>query len=120
MKTLIILFSFVLGVATVNAQTKAVSTTITKQKVEASCGKCKFGMEGDDCELAVRINGKAYLVDGTSIDQHGDAHAKDGFCNAVRKAEVSGEIVGDKFKATHFKLLADKKNKKSSKTKSSR
>jgi hypothetical protein len=38
-----------------------------------------FGMEGHGCELAVRIDGKSYFVDGSSIDSHGDAHAKDGF-----------------------------------------
>lgn len=73
--------------------------------VEASCGECQFGLKGKDCDLAVRIDGKAYFVDGTSIDDHGDAHAADGFCEAIRKAEVQGEIVNDRFKATHFKLL---------------
>jgi hypothetical protein len=29
-----------------------------------------------DCELAVRIDGKPYFVDGT-FDSHGDAHAND-------------------------------------------
>jgi hypothetical protein len=36
-------------------------------------------MEGHGCELAVRIDGKSYFVDGSSIDSHGDAHASDGF-----------------------------------------
>ncbi|RYY94530.1 MAG: hypothetical protein EOO11_17690 [Chitinophagaceae bacterium] len=75
------------------------------QVVEASCGKCQFGMKGDDCELAVRIDGKAYLVDGSSIDRHGNAHAADGFCNAIRKAEVTGSVVNGRFKATSFTLL---------------
>jgi len=75
------------------------------QIVEASCGQCNFGMKGNGCTLAVRIDGKAYFVDGTSIDKHGDAHADDGFCSAIRKAEITGEIVGDRFKATSFKLL---------------
>jgi hypothetical protein len=73
--------------------------------VDASCGMCKFGMSGDDCKLAVRIDGKAYYVDGTGIDQHGDAHAKDGFCNAIRKAQVQGSIVDNRFKASYFKLV---------------
>jgi Family of unknown function (DUF6370) len=75
------------------------------QIVEAACGECQFGLPGKSCDLAVRINGKAYFVDGTGIDSHGDAHAKDGFCNAVRKAEVQGEIVKNRFKATYFKLI---------------
>jgi hypothetical protein len=28
-------------------------------------------MEGHGCELAVRIDGKPYFVDGTSLDSHG-------------------------------------------------
>lgn len=77
--------------------------------VEAACGECQFKMKGDNCDLAVRIDGKPYFVDGTSIDSHGDAHAKDGFCNAVRKAEVQGEIADNRFKATYFKLLKEEK-----------
>jgi hypothetical protein len=50
------------------------------QIVEASCGQCQFGMEGHGCELAVRIDGKSYFVDGSSIDSHGDAHAKMVLC----------------------------------------
>ena len=73
--------------------------------VDAACGQCQLGMTGNSCDLAVRINGKSYFVDGTSIDEHGDAHAKDGFCNTVRKAEVQGEIADGRFKATYFKLI---------------
>ena len=75
------------------------------QIVEASCGECQFKLPGKSCDLAVRIDGKAYFVDGTSIDDHGDAHAKDGFCEAIRKAEVQGEIVDNRFKATWFRLI---------------
>ena len=75
------------------------------QIVETACGECQFKLPGKDCDLAVRIDGKSYFVDGTDIDSHGDAHAKDGFCNAVRKAEVQGEIVNDRFKVTYFKVL---------------
>lgn len=81
------------------------------QIVEASCGQCKFGLKGKSCDLAVRINGKAYFVDGTKIDDHGDAHASDGFCEAIRKAEVQGEIVNNRFKATYFKLIKAKKQR---------
>jgi hypothetical protein len=76
---------------------------------EASCGECQFGMKGKSCDLAVRINGKTYFVDGTTIHDHGDAHAEKGFCNAISKAAVTGEIVGDRFKATSFKLIEEKK-----------
>jgi hypothetical protein len=73
--------------------------------VEASCGQCQFGMEGKSCDLAVRIDGKSYFVEGTNIDSHGDAHADDGFCTSIRKAEVIGEIKDNKFVVTRFKLL---------------
>lgn len=62
--------------------------------------------------MAVRIDGKAYPVDGTDIHKHGDAHAKDGFCSVVRQAVVSGEIVDNRFKATEFKLLPMEEKKK--------
>jgi hypothetical protein len=68
-------------------------------------------MEGHGCELAVRIAGKSYFVDGTSIDSHGDAHANDGFCTAIRKAEVVGKVVDNRFSATSFKLLSIKDQK---------
>jgi hypothetical protein len=73
--------------------------------VEASCGQCQFGLKGEGCRLAVRIDGKAYFVKGTDIDAHGDAHAKDGFCEAIRSAEVQGEVINDEFVLTYFKLL---------------
>lgn len=73
--------------------------------VEASCGQCKFHMAGKGCHLAVRINGKSYFVDGADIDSFGDAHGADGFCMAIRKAEVQGQVVNNRFKLTYFKLL---------------
>ena len=86
---------------TTNAQDKP-KTLI----VEASCGQCQFGMKDKKgCDLAVRIDGKSYYVDGTDIHKHGDAHAEDGFCSAVRNAEVVGEVKDNKFIASSFKLL---------------
>ncbi len=79
--------------------------------VEAACGECQFKLEGKSCDLAVRIDGKSYFVDGTDIDSHGDAHAKDGFCKAVRRAEVQGEIVNNRYKVTYFKLLNESEKK---------
>ena len=91
----------------VNAQDKKEQPKT--QIVEASCGQCQFKMKGHACDLAVRIDGKSYFVDGTSIDSHGDAHANDGFCASIRKAEVVGKIEDNRFKATSFKLLPEKK-----------
>jgi hypothetical protein len=94
------------------AQDKAVKKSgLDKSKkvllVEASCGQCKLGLPGKNCDLAIRLNGKSYFVDGTKIDDHGDAHAKDGFCEAIRMAKVQGEIKDDRFKATYFKLVPE-------------
>jgi hypothetical protein len=102
MKKIITLFIALIGFSVVAQETKEQPK---KQIVEASCGQCQFGMEGKACDLAVRIDGKTYFVDGTNIDHHGDAHAADGFCAKVRKAEVVGEIVDNRFKVTYFKLL---------------
>ncbi|MGG9972685.1 DUF6370 family protein [Ferruginibacter sp. SUN002] len=99
---------FCLSGFTTFGQTGIASTPDTlKQliKAEVSCGQCKFGLPGKGCSLAVRIKGKAYFVDGTSIDEHGDAHAADGFCNAVRHALIQGKVVRKRFKVTYFKLI---------------
>lgn len=103
-------FIFLFSAILVNAQDKKTQTKT--QIVEASCGQCQFGMEGHGCELAVRINGKSYFVDGTSLDAHGDAHAADGFCATVRKAEVTGELVDNRFVVSYFKLLPEEVQKK--------
>jgi hypothetical protein len=95
------------------AKTNKPDSTKKKQIVEAACGECQFGLPGKSCDLAVRINGQSYFVDGTDIDSHGDAHAKDGFCKAIRKAEVQGEIIDSRFKVTYFKLIKSSKKKDS-------
>ena len=77
------------------------------QIMEVACGECMFGLHGDDCNLAVRFDGRAYFVQGAHIDDHGDAHAGDGFCNAIRKAEVTGELVDNVFQVTDLKLLPE-------------
>ncbi len=72
--------------------------------VEVACGECLFQMKGEGCDLAIRIDGKSYYVDSSSIDDHGDAHAVDGLCNAVRTAKATGSIQGDRFLATKLEL----------------
>jgi hypothetical protein len=79
--------------------------------VEISCGKCKLGLPAKTCEMAVRIDGKAYYADGADIDSFGDAHAQDGMCNAIRKAEVQGELVNNRFKISYIKMLPAEKDK---------
>lgn len=117
MKSILLIFFISLSGNIVKAQTKNKINTIqiksdTLQIVEAACGQCKFNLKGEGCNLAVRIDGKAYFADGTKIDDHGDAHADDGFCNTIRKAKVSGSIVNNRFVATGFTLLPEEKAKK--------
>lgn len=110
MKSLLILLfcSFLMFCA--KAQYTTIKTNLPDsskkiQAVDASCGECQFQLTGKGCHLAIRIDGKAYFVDGTTIDEHGDAHAKDGFCETIRKAEAQGEVINNRFKVTYFKLI---------------
>ncbi|MFG0260055.1 MAG: DUF6370 family protein [Phycisphaerales bacterium JB041] len=80
-------------------------TIASSRTVEAACGECQFGMEGDSCDLAVRIDGVGYFVDGSGLDDHGDAHAPDGLCNAIRQAKVVGRVEGGRFHAESFELI---------------
>lgn len=109
----ILLLSLVFASAALNAVGQEAKTMQYDKNrklltVEASCGQCKFGLKGKKgCDLAIRIEGKSYFVDGTNINSHGDAHAEDGFCNAIRTAKVQGEVVDNRFKATYFKLVPE-------------
>lgn len=109
-----LLSTFILLTAfTQNKESKTTEPDPAKkvQEVEASCGQCKLGLKGKGCNLAIRINGQAFFVDGSDIDSHGDAHADDGFCNKIRKAKVQGEVVNNRFKATYFQLLPEAQKK---------
>ena len=89
----------------VNTASQKAKDISIHQVVEAACGQCQFGMtETSGCDLAVRIDGKSYFVDGTKIDEHGDAHADDGFCVVIRNANVKGKIVDGRFKSESFTL----------------
>lgn len=105
----IILASFAIFFCFVSCSQEKKKLEYDKKKqvytVEAACGTCMFKMQGKGCPLAIRMNGKSYYVEGTSLDDHGDAHGEDGFCNAIRKAQVQGKVEGDKFVVTYFKLL---------------
>ena len=104
MKNLFFAIFITLFALNTSAQT-APKKEITKQVVDIACGECQFKMKGKNCDLAVKIDGKPYFVDGKNIDDFGDAHGKHGFCNAVSKAEITGSIVNNRFKATEIKLL---------------
>lgn len=109
MKYTLIILGFSLVPFLVSAQNANAKTDVPNPDkkiliVEASCGECRFGLPGKGCNLAVRIDGQAYFVNGTNIDSYGDAHAKDGFCEAIRTAEVQGELIDNQFKLSYFKL----------------
>ncbi|OYU55387.1 MAG: hypothetical protein CFE25_10640 [Chitinophagaceae bacterium BSSC1] len=102
----LISFCFLVSFSQETSQKKlAFDKTKKVYELETACGTCMFKMKGSTCKLAVKINNKDYYVEGTSIDDHGDAHSKDGFCNSIRKAKVQGEIVGDKFLVSYFELI---------------
>ena len=75
--------------------------------VDAACGQCLLGLKGEKkgCDLAVRLDGQSYFVDGFTMKQLGDAHANDGMCNAIRKAKVTGRVENGRFAASTFDLL---------------
>ena len=120
MKQLLLSVAFSSFMITASAQAKDKQSQEDPAKktmiVDASCGQCQFALAGEDCDLAVRIKDSAYYVDGTAIDDHGDAHATDGFCNTIRKAKVQGEVVNGRFIATYFRLLPMKSTTKASKS----
>ena len=57
-------------------------------------------MDGvDDCTLAIKMDGSAYLVTGTDISAH-----EEGLCAAPKYAKVAGKVENGKFVATSFNL----------------
>lgn len=83
----------------------------SRTEVEAACGQCLFHLPGQGCDLAVRFGGHAYYVDGVRMDALGDAHAKDGMCQVVRKAWVTGEVRNGRFVAKQFDLKPAAENR---------
>ncbi len=82
------------------AQGHAHEHAVLARIVEAGCGGCIFNMEGvEGCKLAVKIDGKPYLVTGADINAHGA-----GLCASAKKAKIAGKIEGDNFVATSFVL----------------
>jgi hypothetical protein len=77
------------------------------QVAAISCGQCMFEIEEPrGCDLAIRIDDKAYFIDGANIDDFGDAHdIETGFCNVIKKANVVGVLEKGRFKASSIKLI---------------
>ncbi|MGJ8743887.1 DUF6370 family protein [Polaribacter sp.] len=78
-----------------------------KHVADISCGQCQFELDSEaGCSLAVKIDDKAYFVDGFNIDDFGDAHDENiGFCNVVRKAEIVGVLEDGRFVASAITLV---------------
>ncbi len=93
-------FALLASCGSLNQSTAPMSGVYT-----VSCGKCNFDMTGDECDLAIEVDGKYYYVEGTSIHDHGDPDAEDGMCSLKRKAQVTGEIKRGVFVAESFELL---------------
>jgi hypothetical protein len=111
MKKFISLFAVLLmAIAPALAQNK--TKEIKNKTVEASCAQCQFKVkEPRGCDLSIRLDGKIYFVDGTNLDAHGDAHEEDGFCNAIRRAKVTGTVSGNRIQVTQFELKPIEKKK---------
>ena len=78
--------------------------------VVTSCGMCNFGYKKNKgCSLTIKIGDTVYPVEGTKIHNHGDPHSKEGFCNAIRVAYVSGKIKDNKFYSDSFTLMESPK-----------
>ncbi|WP_444671294.1 DUF6370 family protein [Flavobacterium columnare] len=99
-KTLLLAIFF-----TFNLSAQEKKKELKDQKVEASCGLCQLETKDNDCTLSIRYQNKVYPVIGTNIDDHGDAHSYNGFCNTIRKARVSGTLHKGKFLAKKFILI---------------
>ena len=77
--------------------------------VITSCGTCKLGVKEGGCSLSVKIGDTVYPVKGTGIHDHGDAHASDGFCSAVRVAWAKGQMKENVFHSESFVLVGSSK-----------
>ena len=74
---------------------------ISDKKAEAGCALCSYHMPGaESCALAVKVDGKTYLVTGAN---HVNFHQ---FCGAAgpKPAVVTGKIVDGKFVASKFEV----------------
>ena len=62
-----------------------------------SCGMCNFMNGQNNCSLAIKVGRDVLSVEGIGIDEHGDSHAKDGYCNVIKKVYVEGRVKGKGF-----------------------
>ena len=70
--------------------------------------KCKAFLIISSNNINFLVGKKTFNVKGTGMEDHGDSHAEDGFCNAVRIANVKGKVSKGKFKSESFALIGSK------------
>ena len=75
-----------------------------KGEVFLSCGMCNFNSKDKNCTLAIKVGRNILPVVGVDIDAHGNSHAKDGYCNVIKKAYVEGRVRGNSFHAKKIDL----------------
>ena len=89
------------GVADAPAKKARVNSLITavpddgniEGLVITSCGQCKLGYKGKPgCSLTIKIDEVIYLVKGTGLHEHGDAHGSEGFCSAIGLPRQKGKL----------------------------
>jgi hypothetical protein len=86
--------------------TSTVKNQVVDSKIfEVSCGQCKFGLKGEGCHLAIKLDDGACFVDGVDIGDPVLMHKPGGYCVMIRKAKVSGQVVNHRFQAKAYELL---------------
>jgi hypothetical protein len=84
--------------------TPQASRNVDLKAAQVACGTCKFDMNGSGCDAAIKVDGKAYWLDGMEVQGHHDMHKPGGICLTVRTADVKGTITGDRLTATQLAL----------------
>ena len=98
-----------------NGVSSALITSVPKNGnieglVIASCGNCNFeSRKSRSCNLYIKVDDQIFPVKGTTINDHGDMHAKEGFCRVTRIAYVSGKIKKGIFYSDTFELIESPK-----------
>ena len=76
---------------------------------DAGCGMCMFKKKNTEgCAMAVKIDNKIYTVEGIDKKHFGPMHSENGYCKALKKARITGEIRKEKFYATKFEYVNEK------------
>jgi len=71
---------------------------VSSNAAVVGCSMCVFHMDGaTKCELAVKLDGKAYLVNGAKVGGHE-------WCDRPLNAVVAGSVENDRFVATSVTL----------------